>query len=350
MSSAVITCMKICKPLTKLTNGYFSELTPAIITLIELHQRMVDVINSIEISGSCESAIDEINSYSEALISFARSSTSRAVRTNHILIFTWTPLFLEDERCKDVESSTCIWFEVAMTYVVRGQLYYSLGVEYLVNYEEDETKDENLKISASYFSNAAYMFSQARSMTQRYWKTIPREFDPVVRKSVFVEFWEKLCLAAAQHCYINKYMKIVEVDEQNSVKHKTLAKLVMGEANLYERVLTVMREEGMYKHMKQLYSHVAQLYVNNISLAYSEHLRSIETTEKNIWDKILALEKLKEALTKQAPEIPCQMIDDELRKLNISIGSVYFIKRGNQTLVPRGMIPDILINVKAKPV
>jgi len=351
MTNVVVTCMRLSKPCTASMTNYFINPSTQIRRMCDLQDRVISDVNQLEVTGTCSEVIDVLRQYRRKLEVFAESPASRQLRTTAPLQFDWTPLFSEDEHCTDRESSTCIWFEIAMCYVLLGQLYYSLGVEELVEYEAN-AGEEHLKNSAAQFRYAAYMFLQARHYVNSYWKTTRQEFDPTVRDNQFVQLWEKLCLAAAQHCFVTRYrdmMKAAEGEHRNVDKMRaTLSKLLMGEASLYEDVLRTMQKEDMCSSLTTLALQVGELYENAISSAYQHHMDTIDTGEDNIWFKIAAYENLLQVLDKRVPDRPHTAVQEQLRKLNVYINSVYFIRRGDTTVVPRHMIPVSSVNVKAE--
>lgn len=346
MIDSVVACLQLSRPVPLSLSSHFRSPASEIVSLDELRSRMCSVVNNLEISGSCEEAISSISDYKKAISHFASSPVSRRIRAASHPVFQWGALFVENEKAAQTESSTCIWFEVIMCNVLQGQLYYSMGVESLIEYEEGR-QDEHLKNAAARFRYAAYMFMSARLCKQSNWITKIRDFDPTVRHDVFLQLWEKLCLAPAQHCFILRYYAIKK--DQGGEASTTLAMLLMGEASFYDSLLHIMQDYEMAAQMRQLYTQVAQLYIENCSAAYAEQLASIETEENNVWLKITAWENLKSSFENRLPKMPHERLDEELKKLNRLIGSVYFVKRKEQQSVPRSMMPKASVKVKAEP-
>lgn len=340
MSACVVTRMQLSKPQHMLLQNYFSAPDIVLSGLSAQRQQLCTLLHDIEISGSVCSAISAARHYAECFSSFWSRPEARSIRSSEPLQFDWSPLLSENEDTTAVESSTCVWFELSMTHMLCGQLYYSMAVERLVQYEENRV-DNELKYAASYFTNAAHFFLRASHTVQSLWTTNLLPIDPAIRRPAATQIWMKLSLAAAQHCYVIR----LEATRPDSLS--LLSKLCAGEAGLYKEVVQLMTSLRIQHVLKRTYQDIAELYIAAITKAYTAKLSTIETTKTTVCKKEMAWMKLIKDIEKLLPDISHEAADEQLRTLRIERESVFFISFKENESVPRDMLPTATLKVAA---
>lgn len=323
-------------------DSYFVSPSTDLINLSNQRQHFCTTIQELHINGEYEQAIAVAQSYAGSFSAFFNRRSSRQLKTRQPLIFSWKPLFSErEDGC--AESSTCVWFELAMTHALTAQLYYYHAVERLGEYADSES---SLKFAAFYFANAAHEALQAQHVVQQRWHTSILTQDPVIRDTEATQLWTQLCLASAQHCYV------IRVSSAHSNKQLMLSKLCMGEASLYKQILQLMKDMNMCSKLRELHNQVGSLYIAAVSRAYEIKLNSIETTSENICKKEAAWTQLISDIETLLPDLPHELADKEYRKAFLERKHARFISdsaAASVKRVGRELLPEMKIHVKPLP-
>lgn len=354
MAEGVVTCLKLCKPYPLLLSNFFNHPTLDIRALASKRSKLQTSLRDLDITGDCEEVLHQALEYARHWKLYWSRPDARTHTTLHPLAFIWSPLFQEQTFMvsskgtrkggdEDVEEgSTCVWFELAMIYMVCCQLYYSLGVDSLEEYKQS-SQLEDAKRSGIYFQNAAYMALEAERVVQELWTTQPLDFDPAVRDSRTTRIWLELCLAGAQHCCC----MVLQSKPEKSITN--MSKLFMAEAQQYSKVLQYMQALKMSHVMKNLHKQVATLYIETLSAATIACLNSEETDEINVCKKETALLQVHNVLKKQLPNFSLEKLQKELETICTLRTKVYHLRRKENESVPRTMIPVPHLAVKPLP-
>lgn len=366
MAEAVVTCLKLSKPQHVLLSNYFLQPSVELRALAAKRSKLQISLRDIEITGDCDEVLKQACDYAHSWKAYWSQPHSRTLTTLSPLAFFWGALFQEQPAQQHLapllphfssssssssttkagepvlEGSSCIWFELAMTWVVCGQLLYSLGVEYLEEYKQS-AQFQDIKQAGLYFQNAAHMFLQAEHVAQELWTTNRLDFEPAIRDRSTTRLWMNLCLAAAQHCCC------VGLQAKPNYGLESLSRLLMAEAHQYSEVLQHMHNLDMVQVMRTLYQQVGSLYIETLSTAYMNCLNAQETDDESVCKKEKALVQVHDVLAKQLPGFSLELLSKEIQTIQRLRTKVHCRQLKESETVPRSMLPVPHLAVKPLP-